>query len=226
MPKRPPCPGNPEDYFWLESRERPHWRRKRGSVGKAQLNAGFRDSNDRTLQASPAARRVRNALAPFLRGITTGRLNNRICNAFRKSLQESDGLRLVYLKRVEMQRDHPLDRMLVCDYKIRTDEKKVRIEIPVEWSSVKPFNNLVTNFYFEAVLLYGDASIEKGLHTRSVESALYPIHTATKSVCVLELELPQREDWCVLLKISCLEGKELAAHTKHYRMKVVGASEI
>jgi hypothetical protein len=224
MPKRPPCPGNPEDYVWVESKEKPPWRRKRGTVNAAKLNSQYQEAVDTTKLVSPAARRIRSALAPYLRGIMTGRLNNRICNAFRKSIKETGSLLLTYLKEIEIQRDYPLDSMLVCNYRICVDEKKVRIEIPIDWSSVKPFNNLVTDYYFEAVLLYGDVNFERALQTEHVESALYSFHTEIESLSVLEILLPEKEDLCLLLKISSNEGNELAVHTKHYRMKVVAGA--
>jgi hypothetical protein len=81
--KRPPCPGDYRDYVWFESKERPHWRRKGGSHRHALLNAGWQESSERTKIISPAARKVRRAIEPYLRGITSGRLNNRIGTAFR-----------------------------------------------------------------------------------------------------------------------------------------------
>lgn len=218
MPKRPPCPGYPENYVWVESRERPHWRRKRRST---RLNAGYQESSDRTRIVSPAARRVRRAIEPYLNGITIGRLHNRIGNAFRKSLKEKGRLVLCYLKDVEMQRDYPLDAMLHCHYGVYSDGKNVVIELPIERGNVRVLNTLVTHYYFEAVLLYGNASIERGLQAEHAISSLYSIGTDTKSRCVLTLRLPENEDWCLFLKMSCLEGNELAAHTKHHRMKVV-----
>lgn len=218
--KRPPCPGHPEDYLWVESKEGGHWRRKRGSLSPSPLNKNYQDSSDKTKIASPASRRVRNAIAPYLRGISTGRLHNRICNAFRKSIRETGEPQLGYLNGIEIQRDYPLEQMLLSDYRVFVNEKSVRIEIPVERGSVKAFNRLVSDYYFEAVLLYGDVTREKGLKIESAESALYSFNGGIKSICVLELEMPE-EDWCLLLKISCIEGKEMAAHTKHYRMKVI-----
>jgi hypothetical protein len=221
MPKRPPCPGDAEDYVWVESTETPHWRRKRGTVFKASLNSAFEVSSERMKIASPAAKRVRRALTPYMRGLAPGRLNNRICNAFRRGLKEEGKLSLSWLKGLEIQRKYPLDGMLDCDFSFQVLEKRLRIEIPVDWSSVKPLNPLVTDYYFEAVLLYGDVNKERGLETDSVESPLYPMYTNSESVCVLELERPEG-DWCVLLKINSHEGNEMAVHPKHYRMKVIG----
>lgn len=225
MSRTPPCPGNPEDYVLVKAKEGKHWRKKRGSIKSASLNTGYQTSADVTKIISPAAKKIRIALLPYLRGLSTGRLNVRIGNALRKSLKEKDRLELGHLNGIELQAEHPLDEILISGYHVSFDEKRVRIEIPIQKDSVMPMNRLVTHYYFEAVLLYGNAGTENGLQTESVESALYPVHENGKSICVLELELPEKDDWCVLLKLSSLEGNELAVHTKHYRMKVISVRE-
>ncbi len=47
---------------------------------------------------------------------------------------------------------------------------------------------------------------------------------AAEGACALELDLPKEGEWCLVLKVSSLEDKELAKHTKHYRGKVVEGS--
>ncbi|HWI93264.1 MAG TPA: hypothetical protein VNT20_18425, partial [Flavisolibacter sp.] len=143
--KRPPCPGDPNDYVWVRSKEGPHWRRKRGRVTAAHLNGSYQESNDQTKIVSPAASRARKAVAPYLGGITAGRLNNRISTAFRKSLKEKGQLAFHYLKGIEMQREHPLDGLLKCDYRLSVTEKSITITIPVARGSVQALNKLVTD---------------------------------------------------------------------------------
>lgn len=227
MPSRkpPPCPGDPRDYILVTTREGLHWRRRRGTVKPAPLNAGFQASKEATKLVAPACKQIRTALEPYLRGLQPGRLNNRMGTALRHSLAENGRLELSCLKGVELQREHPLEAMLTAAYRIRVDKDTVRMEIPIEPHTVTPLNRLVTDYYFEAVLLYGEVGKEEALQTRSVESPLYPIGSNTKATCVLELPIPRKQDWCLLLKLSCLEGRELAVHTKHYRMKVVEGGE-
>jgi len=224
MSKRPPCPGDPRDYVWVKAKEGAHWRRKRGSVGGARLNAGYQASANATTVVSPAAASVRAALMPFLKGLDTGRLNIRIANAFRKSLKEKGSLELTYLKGVELQNAYPLEEML-HQYRVIVKEKTVQIEIPIDKTNVKALNRLVSNYFFEAVLLYGDVNKKGGLKVKSVESVLYGFGGKPETNCILELSLPKKQEWCLLLKLSSLEGNQLAAHTKHYRMKVVEAGK-
>ena len=207
----------------MKTREGWHWRRRRGTVTPAGLNAGFQASAEVTKRVAPACKRIHTALEPYLRGLQPGRLNNRLGNALRRSLAEKGRLELSCLRGVELQREHPLEAMLSAAYRIRVDRDMVRVEIPLEPHTVKPLNRLVTDYYFEAVLLYGEVDQGEALQTRSVESPLYPMGSKTKTTCVLELPLPHQQDWCLLLKLSCLEGRELAVHPKHYRMKVVAS---
>jgi hypothetical protein len=223
--KTPPCPGNPEDYVLVKSKEGLHWRKKRGTVKPAQLNTAFEANASAMKIVSPAAKQIAGALRHYLHGISTGRLNVRIGNALRRSLKEQKQLRLCYLKGIELQAEHPMDDMLTTRYNVFVQPKTVRVEITIARDSIKPLNKLTTHYYFEAVLLYGDINKEKGLKTESIESPLYAVGDKAKTVCVLKLDLPKKEDWCLILKLSSLEGNELAGHTKHYRMKVVGACE-
>jgi hypothetical protein len=219
--KYPPCPGNPEDYVFVKTKEGEFWRRKRGTVKPAVLNSAWQASSEATRIVAPAAKRVINALRPYLHGIYTGRLNTRIGKAFRKSLKEGKGLSLEYLKGLELQDHHPLDRTVTGLLKIVKGPDSVRLEILTGKGSVVALNPLVTDYWFEAVILYGDAGEEGGLRTGSVESQLYAYKDGNEGLCVLELDVPEKGDWCVLLKMSSLEGNEMAIHPRHYRMKVV-----
>ena len=219
--KTPPCPGNPEDYVLVKTREGMFWRRRRGSIKPAKLNTGFRKAVETTKIIAPAAKRIITALQPYLRGLRTGRINIRVGNALRRSLKEKNRLLLSYLKGVEVQAEYPLDELLTRPYNVYEKAKILHIEIPIEPTTVRPLNRLVTHYYFEAVLLYGAINKERELKTACVESPLYSLNNKAKTVCVLELPLPEKDDWCVLLKLSFLEGNELAVHTKHYRTKVI-----
>jgi hypothetical protein len=222
--KTPPCPGNPEDYTLVESKEGMYWRKKRGTKKPAKINTALEVNVNATGIVSPAARRARSALRPYMEGIRTGRLNIRIGKVLRRALKEGKPLGVGLLKGIELQGEYPLNGLVTANYQVSVKGDSVRIEIPIASYSVWPLNPLVTDYYFEAVLLYGDLSKEWGLRTESVVSPLYSYRERSEGVCVLELDLPKEREWCLVLKLSSLEGKELAAHPKHYRMKVVEGS--
>jgi hypothetical protein len=97
----------------------------------------------------------------------------------------------------------------------------VRVEVPIDHFPIEAQNRLASEFYFELVLLYGDPNEEWGLRTENVESPLYVYWEKTKRICVLEVDLPEQADWCVILKVNSLEGNYLAVHPMRYRMRVV-----
>jgi hypothetical protein len=138
-----------------------HWRRRRGTVKPARLNAGFQASSEVTKIVAPACKRIRTALQPYLRGLQPGRLHNRMNTALRRSLSEKGRLALSFLKGIDLQREHPLEGLLRTPYRITLDKDTVRMEIPLEPHTVKPLNRLVTDYYFEAVLLYGEVGKEE-----------------------------------------------------------------
>jgi hypothetical protein len=219
--KIPPCPGNPEDYVLVKTRERTFWRKKRGTVTPITLTGKFLSNVEVMSVVSPAARRVMVAMEPYMRGIRRGRLNDRIGNCFRKSLEEKGCLRLGYLKGLEFQREHPMDLLVRGQYFVSVIDGRVRVELDSAQLYVEPLNPLVTEYYFELVLLYGDVNEDGGLRTESMQSTLFIYGDRSKKVCVLELDLPEKGDWCAILKVSSLEGNEMAAHPMHYRMRVV-----
>ena len=85
-------------------------------------------------------------------------------------------------------------------------------------------NNLVTDYYFELILLYGDAGKENGLRTESEDSDVYEIKKDNTPDCKLRMVLPE-QPWIALLKVNCIEGNELAGSPKLYGMKVVEGRE-
>jgi hypothetical protein len=219
--KIPPCPGDPRDYNLVKTREGYYWRRKRGSVKPATVNDSFNVNANATAALSPAASRIQRALTPFFQGIKRGRLINRMSRELRKSLKANGSFELKYLKGIDCQREHPFEEMVRVPYTVVVDKKTARIEIPIEKEGIRHLSPIVTDYYFEAILLYGDAGKENGLRTESVDSPLYPVGTELKEKCILEFDLPRSRNWIMILKINSLEGNELAIHPRHYRMKFI-----
>jgi hypothetical protein len=119
-----------------------------------------------------------------------------------------------------------LHQILLGPYEVIPKNSVCRIKIGVEKNCVKKQNRLATHFYFEGLILYGDVGDENSLRIESAESKLYAFGEEPNEVCELCLPLPASDaSWMVLLKVSCLEGNEMAAHSKHYGMKVVKASD-
>jgi hypothetical protein len=91
---------------------------------------------------------------------------------------------------------------------------------------MEPKSGLVTDYYFEAILLYGDVTKENGLRIDSVISPLYPFKKTPETTCVLTLQLSGTTfPWMVLLKASCQEKDQPSVHYKHFGMQVVMVGE-
>ena len=218
---RPPCP-DPELYQWVEAKEGGHWRRRRGTVKDASLNRSFSANKSATSIVSPAASRIRKKLEEYTRKLATGRLNARLSGLLSRTYKEKGTVDFSALKGFEFQKEYPLDKLLLTQYRIYKGDKLIEIQIPVTPGVVKQNNKLVTNFYFEGVLLFGDALAEGGLKTAYVVSKPYSFIDTETGNCRLVLPLPdKKEPWMLILKLSCLEGNEMAAHVKHYGMRVV-----
>jgi hypothetical protein len=81
-------------------------------------------------------------------------------------------------------------------------------------------NSIVTNYYFELILLYGDAAKENWLWTENTDSDIYVIGADYDKDCRLGLVLPD-QPWIALLKVGCLEDNTPAFHARLYAMKVI-----
>jgi hypothetical protein len=87
---------------------------------------------------------------------------------------------------------------------------------------VKKHSGLATGYYLEAILLYGDPAETNTLRVDSVESRLYSFEEEARVIdCNLSLQLPEKELWMVLLKVSCVLDREIAGTSKYHGMKVV-----
>lgn len=186
------------------------------------MNASFAENVDLSKICGPAAQRIVQKLRPFMKGIDAGRITLRVSNALRKFLKEKKQLNFSALEGEEMQRDYPLHQLLLVPYRVKVENAMCKIQIDVGENCVKKHNRIVTHFYFEGLILYGDVTKENGLRAESAESKIYAFGEEPAELCELRLSLPEDDvQWMALLKVSCLEGNEMAMHPKHYGMRVV-----
>jgi len=219
--KRPPCP-DPKLYEWVDSSEGGYWRLKKQKG--TPVNIRFSENNEATKSLAPAIKRIRNKLKEYTRSLDPGRVQGKMSGLLSKPFKETGLLNLSVLKGFEFQKEHVLDKLLLTQYQVYTYSNYVELVIPVEGGTVKKHNSLVTDFYFEGILLYGDALKDGSLSVEYAVSAPYSFTNTVKEACKLKLRLPENNiPWMLMLKVSCLEGNEMAAHVKHYGMKVVEA---
>jgi hypothetical protein len=222
--RTPPCPGNPEDYTWVNSREGGHWRRNRGSVKPARLNTSFKNNVKLNKIVSPIASTIKKRLMPFLEGLETGRFVANVSGLLRKEYYKSGKLDFLGLIDYDIQPYHKLQKLLRYAYTVEVKNNEVIIEIPVGEGTVPKGNSQMTGYIYEGILMYGDVTKPKSLRTDSETSPIYEFRLKTNTTCRLSLILPSgKVSWMVMLKLSCVYGKERADYKKYHGMKVVWA---
>lgn len=217
----PPCP-DPNLYVYVNRKDGGYWKLKRGSKKPAVLNERFKQNSSAFKITSPVARRIKQKLEEFTRGLSISnlhfRLNGKLVETFNKKGLPDFSL----LKGFEIQEEHPLEKILLTQYRVKQINDTVEIQIPVLTGIVKQYSRLVSDFYFEGILLYGDVLTDGALKIEYAVSKPYPFADTATDHCTLMLPLPPKsEPWMLLLKVSCLEGNEMAHHPRHYGMRVV-----
>jgi hypothetical protein len=219
----PPCP-DPALFILAELEDRYIWKRRRGTLSPALLNDAFSKNASLTIITNAASRRIFTRLEPFLRGLAKGYAQASVSGKLKKSLNARGQMDFHFLEGFDFQQKHPLEQLLLQPISLHITNGEVVLTVPAGKHAVKRNSQLVSGYYFEAILLYRDVSKENGVLIDSVESKLYDFND--KGSCVLRLKIPVRKvPWMVLLKVSCMEGNELAVHPRHYGMKVVKVSD-
>ena len=217
--KRPPCP-DPQRYEWVDSSEGGYWRLKKQKG--SPVNSSFSANNAATSLLAPAIKRIRNRLEEYTRSLDPGRVQGKMSGLLSPTFKKTGKLDLSVLKGFEFQKEHLLEKLLLAQYQVHVYSNYVELVIPVAEWAVQKHNSLVTDFYFEGILLYGDALKEGSLAVEYASSAPYSFTNTVTESCKLKLPVPPDNlPWMLMLKVSCLEGNEMAAHAKHYGMKVV-----
>jgi len=217
----PPCPF-PEGGIPVSSKEGNYWKRKRGTVKPAVLNASFSRNAEAAKIVSPAAKRLVSKLYPYLQGLFPGRLIARLSGKFFQSFNKTGSIHFDLLDLFDFQPDWPFEDLCKANYTLTIADGTARLQIPIGRATMVALNNLVSGYYFELILLYGDVTKERSLRVESVESPLYDYNFKGNTKCQLELILPGGgKPWMLLLKVNSQEGNQMAAHGKHYGLKVI-----
>lgn len=213
---------DPERFELVRCKEGDYYRRKRAP---GPMNEGMQRSAEQTRVCSPAARRLVGRLRPWLEGLSTGRVTVGFAGRLKKPLNRAGRMDYRFFEDYDLQDPYPLAGLLDAPYRVEVREGSVEIGLDITRHTLKLKNTLVSHYFLEAVLVWGDPGVEGGLRVDSATSPLYPAGAGTGERCRLSLELPEGgAPWMVLLKVSSLEGHELAVHPRHYGMRVVKVS--
>ena len=216
----PPCP-DPLSYVLVQTKEGSFWRRKRGLGTKGvQLNHSFKISAEGMALTAPSAKRIVGKLKPFLDGLITGRITVRISGKLRKQYNKTGTIDYAYLVNMDLQPDYPLKKLLLAPVSVTVNKDVLNISVPVDYATIKKNSSLVTHYFFEVILISGDCTVNEGLRIESESSDVYPVAVEGQHTCSFSLALPDRS-WFAVLKLSCIEGNEMAASPKNYGLKIV-----
>jgi hypothetical protein len=214
----PPCP-DLDKYVLVVTREGSFWRRKRGSVRRAVLNEKLKGVADAMKLCSPAAKRITAKLRLFTNRFETGRLHSRIYGRLIKQFNKDGVAGLSCLKDMELQPRFPLEGLLKGEYTITVKDGLLKLHVPIRDYTVNRNSQLVSGYLFELVLIYGDCMEENSLRVEAETSEVFGIDENVGE-CEMRIVLPEKE-WMVLLKVSCVEGREMAKGARGYGMRVV-----
>lgn len=217
--KRPPNP-DPKLYEWVNSSEGGYYRERKPEG--SDINDSLTANKNATRSLAAGIKRIRDRLEEYTRSLDPGRVQAKMSGKLGEPFKETGRLEFSALKGYDFQKEHVLENLLLTQYKVHVYDNEVELLIPVAAWTLKKHNSLVTDFYFEGILLFGDAMKEGSLAVEYAVSAPYSFTDTVQETCKLQLPLPPDNiPWMLMLKVSCLEGNEMAVHAKHYGMKVV-----
>ena len=204
-------------YIIVHAKDGDHIRAKRTDPF---INAQFAEMATETCSA--AAKQILLKLKPFTQKMT-GRMNVRLSGKMRSAKKMTGSYNYSLLNGFELQKDHPLDALYKGIYTVKNDNGKLELAVPIN-GDVQQHNGIVTAYYFEAVLLTGDAMVHNSLRVEDDRSDLYYFNQKYTDTALFQFIVSDNTPYLLLLKVACMEGNEMAYHSKHYGMKVVRVS--
>jgi len=202
-------------YIIVHAKDGDHIRAKRTDPF---INAQFAEMATETCSA--AAKQILLKLKPFTQKMT-GRMNVRLSGKMRSAKKMTGSYNYSLLNGFELQKDHPLDALYKGIYTVKNDNGKLELAVPIN-GDVQQHNGIVTAYYFEAVLLTGDGMVHNSLRVEDDRSDLYYFNQKYNATALFQFIVPDNTPYLLLLKVACMEGNEMAYHSKHYGMKVIG----
>lgn len=223
--KLPPLDYDPQKYDWVNTKEGGYPRRKKGTVNPVTLNNTLQKNVELTRPTNEAAKRVMAKLYPFLQYLKLGRTIVRIAGGFKKAISKTGQMDYSSMEGLDFQDEYRLTDTATGLVMIKEKEGVLYLVFPVGNMHVKKHSSLAAGYYVEFILLSGDPSQENALRIDSTESRLYTFEEEGSVDCHLSMQLPEKEPWMALLKVSCTFEKEVADTPKYYGLKIVKAGK-
>ena len=216
----PPCP-DPDIYIVFKYGDKWGWKKKRGTVKKTVLNESFQRNSNNMSVSSPAAKEVLQKLAPFLKEQRDEQRVANIGGLLIKGLNKAGILDYTSLYGFEFNAKHTLKSLFKASFKLDVVNDRASFSGSISYYQVKRPNTLATQFFLELILLQGEMLSDHGLRVESDLSDLIDFNTEFKTEVALSLLLPESLPWMLILRLSCLEGKEMGLIPKLHRLRVI-----
>jgi|GEM_PF-1091865 len=218
MKDRPPCP-DPEKYTWVETREGGYWRKKR----EAQVNKVLQFLADNTKGTNEAASRVLAKLQPFTQHLLLRRTMAKMAGAFKRSLLMGDRMDYTHLADLDLQgSDYAMTKLFKGGCHVKIERGILHLGLQLGTETVRQHSPLATGYFAEVILLWGDPGDAKSLRVDNTVSESFSFGKEGPKIhsIVLSIQLPARQPWIAMLKLSCL-GEYVEDMAKYHAMKVV-----
>jgi hypothetical protein len=157
----------------VELEDRFIWRRKRGTVRPAPLNASFQKNAELTPLTNAAAQRIFGKLSPYLGGLPTGKARAEVGGRLKKAINAHGRMDFRFFEGFDFQVKHPLTDLVKGSVLVEEGEGTIAITLATLDQSMRRHSGLVSGYFFEGILLHGDPVKDKGLKAESVQSKLY-----------------------------------------------------
>ena len=206
---------DPARYIIVRTREGDILRAKRKDPF---INDAFKAMAAETCSA--AAKQILQKLKPFTEKMS-GRMNVRLSGKIRSAKKQTGDYNYSLLHGFDLQKDYPLDILYNGQYQVRKEKQTVYIDVPLSKGCVEAKNSLVTQYYFEAIAIFGDAMVPNSLRVEDDKSTLFEFGKTYKTILDFSFILPLKTPYVIWLKVGCMEGGEAAQHPMHYGIRVV-----
>lgn len=220
----PPPPPDPENWILIvPKRGRPYYRRKKKTN---EINAVLTEWTRLTTNGSKGARQIKSRLAPFLYGLDTGRIIAKMTACLNKSYVENGSYDLLNMFEFEFQEDDILRNLLRFDPDVEINGHEMSIKVVASHHVIKPQNEIVTHFCYDAILIHGDPSKDNDIRIDHDRSPLFHIYRPDLAYHTLKLYMPATPtSWMCILKVGCYEKEIPERHHIHYAMKVLAVGK-
>jgi hypothetical protein len=124
---------------------------------------------------------------------------------------------------LEVQHQYPLDKLLFSPVNTEVRKHHIYTSFQLAEHSFPQAGPLLTDYYFEAILLSGDLMGE--IQEQSQQSELFSFRQPVIKEVIFEFPLPHNQPWMLLLKAACFESNQRATNPKYYAMKVIATGD-